>query len=187
MSRTEEPDMRVAGPAPGAVPRLAELLRVARRPVFIAGRDARPTGTRNALIQLAAFSGSLLATSAAARDLFDGEPWSIDVSGGSSARLADDLIRTADLVVGWGMSHDARTLRHGAPLSAEATVVRIDQNADVFGDYAPVDVILVGDVRSIAEATVDALRSHPRTTLSWRTPELRRDLARRQLALAPQT
>jgi thiamine pyrophosphate-dependent acetolactate synthase large subunit-like protein len=107
---------REAGPgeflpsaAPSAPPvdddgvrRLAGALRAARRPVFVAGRGSRGPGCRAALEDLAARSGALLATSAVAKGLFVGSPWSLDVSGGFASPQAAELITGADLVVGWG-------------------------------------------------------------------------------------
>ena len=56
------------------------------------------------LERLADACGALLATSAAAKGLFRGRPWDLDVSGGFATPLAAELIRGADLVVGWGCS-----------------------------------------------------------------------------------
>ncbi|HYX94154.1 MAG TPA: thiamine pyrophosphate-binding protein, partial [Geodermatophilus sp.] len=79
---------------PGAaeVDRLVAALRSARRPVFVAGRGARGAGARAALEALADRCGALLATSAVARGLFRGSPWSLGVSGGFASPLAAELI-----------------------------------------------------------------------------------------------
>src|SRR5690606_22354119 len=60
--------------------RLTEAVRAARRPVFVAGRGGRASGAREALVALADACGALLATSAVAKGLFHGHPWSLDVS-----------------------------------------------------------------------------------------------------------
>ncbi|MHB1875406.1 MAG: thiamine pyrophosphate-binding protein, partial [Streptosporangiaceae bacterium] len=108
-------------PEPGAIASLADALRAARRPVFIAGRGARAAGARAALADLADRCGALLATSAAAKGLFRGSPWDLDVSGGFASPLAAELITGADLVVGWGCSLNMWTLRHGKLIGPEAT------------------------------------------------------------------
>src|SRR6266511_3783644 len=97
----------VVEPAPEAVAQLAAVLETAERPVFIAGRGARPDAARgdaarDAIAELAAASGALLATSAVAKGLFAGDPWYLDVSGGFASPLAAELITAADLVVAWG-------------------------------------------------------------------------------------
>src|SRR6266496_4384369 len=94
----------IAGGAPptDVISALAAAIASARRPVFIAGRGARICGARADLERLAAACGALMATSAAAKGLFRGSPWDLDVSGGFASPLAAELIHGADLVVGWG-------------------------------------------------------------------------------------
>src|SRR5690606_10236465 len=93
-----------ASPDGADVQALAEALQQAERPVFIAGRGARSDRARTALEELADTCGALLATSAVAKGLFRDHPWSLHVSGGFASPSAADLIRGADLVVGWGAS-----------------------------------------------------------------------------------
>jgi thiamine pyrophosphate-dependent acetolactate synthase large subunit-like protein len=159
------------------VERLADLLRSAERPVFIAGRGARLSGARDILIELGELSGALLATSAVARGLFAGHEWSIDVSGGFASPLAAELVGSADLVVGWGASLNVWTLRNGELLAPGATVVQVDDEVDAIGTHVRIDHGVVGDVRSTATATVELLRSRPRSSPAWRTPELRERIA----------
>src|SRR5690606_27860297 len=109
------PAPSTASPRPvaeDAVERLAAALRAARRPVFVAGRGARSAAAREALAVLAERCGALLATSAVAKGLFRGHPWSLDVAGGFSSPLAAELIAGADLVVGWGCALNMWTMRH---------------------------------------------------------------------------
>lgn len=160
------PALKAARPDPDAVERLADLLRAAQRPVFIAGRGARLADARQALVDLAEQSDALLATSAVARGLFAGHPWSIDVSGGFASPLTAELVRSADLVVGWGASLNVWTLRNGELVAPDATVVQVDENAEAIGTHVRVDLGLVGDVRSTADATIAALGSRPRTAPS---------------------
>ena len=144
-------------PDPDDVRRLAAALRTARRPVFVAGRGARGRGCRAALEALAERCGALLATSAVARGLFAGSPWSLDVSGGFSSPLAAELIGGADLVVGWGCALNMWTMRHGRLVADGAQVVQIDLDADALGAHRPLDLGVVGDVRATAEAVGAAL------------------------------
>ncbi|HLM03781.1 MAG TPA: thiamine pyrophosphate-binding protein [Blastococcus sp.] len=171
------PELDAVGPGARSVERLADLLRSAERPVFIAGRGARLAGARDALAELGELGGALLATSAVARGLFAGHEWSIDVSGGFSSPLSAELISSADLVVGWGASLNVWTLRNGELVAPGATVVQVDEDAEAIGRHLPVDLGVVGDVRSTAEATAEVLRSRPRSSPSWRTPELRQRIA----------
>ncbi len=133
-------------PAPPAVARLADAIGGARRPVFIAGRGARLAGARADLERLADACGALLATSAAAKGLFRGNPWDLDVSGGFASPLAAELIRGADLLVGWGCALNMWTMRHGALVGPGATVAQVDIDRDALGAHRPVDIKVTGDV-----------------------------------------
>ncbi|HEX6857275.1 MAG TPA: thiamine pyrophosphate-binding protein [Streptosporangiaceae bacterium] len=154
----------IAGGAPPAetVEQLAAALARARRPVFIAGRGARHGAAGHsaagpALARLAAGCGALLATSAAAKGLFRGSPWDLDVSGGFATPLAAELIRDADLVVGWGCALNMWTLRHGQLIGPDATVVQVDHERSALGAHRPVDLAVLGDCAATAEAAEVAL------------------------------
>ena len=131
---------------PGAadVAALAELLSRSQRPVFIAGRGAR--AARAELEALADACGALLATSAVAKGLFHGNPWSLDVSGGFASPLAAELITAADLIIGWGCALNMWTMRHGKLIGPGATVVQVDLDESALGAQRPIDLGVVGDV-----------------------------------------
>ncbi|HEX6931225.1 MAG TPA: thiamine pyrophosphate-binding protein [Streptosporangiaceae bacterium] len=135
---------------PEAAARLADALRAARRPVFIAGRGARNAGARADLEHLADSCGALLATSAAAKGLFRGSPWDLDISGGFASPLAAELIKDADLIVGWGCSLNMWTMRHGALITPGTVVVQVDDEPDAIGGHRPVNLGVLGDVAAIA-------------------------------------
>ncbi len=142
-------------PAPEAVTALAGLLREARRPVFIAGRGAR--GQAAELERLADACGALLATSAVAKGLFHGSPWSLDVSGGFASPLAAELISEADVIVGWGCSLNMWTMRHGRLIGPQATLVQVDDDPAAIGAHRPVHLGVPGDVAQTARAVAGAL------------------------------
>jgi thiamine pyrophosphate-dependent acetolactate synthase large subunit-like protein len=164
-----------APPSPDAraVERLVEALRRAERPVFVAGRGAR--GSRQALEELADRCGALLATSAVARGLFHGSPWSLDVSGGFSSPLVAELISSADLVVGWGCALNMWTMRHGRLVGPDATVVQVDVEEEALGAHRPIDLGVVGDVGLTAHAALAATA----TQQGYRTDEVREAIAAR--------
>jgi acetolactate synthase I/II/III large subunit len=147
-------------PAAEAVTALAEVLRGARRPVFIAGRGAR--GRAAELERLADACGALLATSAVAKGLFHGSPWNLDVSGGFATPLAAELIGDADVIVGWGCSLNMWTTRHGKLISPQATLVQVDDDPAAIGAHRPVHLGVPGDVAETARAAADALAGQGR-------------------------
>src|SRR4051794_22108161 len=160
-------------PDPDDVARLADALRTARRPVFVAGRGARGKGCRAALERLADRCGALLGTSAVAKGLFAGSPWSLDISGGFASPLAADVIGGADLIVGWGCTLNMWTMRHGRLIAPGATVVQVDLDADALGSQRELSFGVHGDVRQVAEAVAADVPEQP----GYRSRELRVDLA----------
>jgi len=154
---------------------LVDALAAARWPVFIAGRGAARRGpaARTAIATLAERRGALLAVSAAARGLFAGDPWYLDVSGGFATPLAAELIAGADLVVAWGSTLNMWTTRHGRLIPAGATVAQVDTDPSALGRHREVDVPVTGDVAEVARACAAALGQHA----GWRTPALRARIA----------
>jgi len=153
-------------PAAGPAGQLAALLAGAVRPVFLAGRGARSGSARAALERLADSCGALLATSAAAKGLFRGSPWDLDVSGGFASPLAAELIGAADVLVGWGCSLNMWTTRHGHLVGQDTTVVQVDCESDAIGRHRPPHLGVVGDVTLTADAVATLLASEPRAPLA---------------------
>jgi thiamine pyrophosphate-dependent acetolactate synthase large subunit-like protein len=158
---------------------LADLIRRASRPVFVAGRGSRDARCREALESLADASGALLATSAVAKGLFHDNPWSLDVSGGFASPLAAELIVGANLIVGWGCALNMWTMRHGALVGRDATVVQVDLDRNALGAHRPIDLGVVGDVAVAARAVADRLATNPLGRHGYRSESVREQLRRR--------
>jgi len=163
----------VVPPREADVAALAASLKAAERPVFIAGRGARLADAGEPLRALAERSGALSATSAAARGLFLGDPFDLDVSGGFSTPLAAQLIHDADLVVGWGCALNMWTLRHGTLIGREARVVQVDIEAEALGRHRRVDLGVVGDAAETARQVADRVTAK----IGYRTPTVERRIA----------
>jgi thiamine pyrophosphate-dependent acetolactate synthase large subunit-like protein len=179
----EVDDLSVSAPVPGPDPMvpsdhdltlLVEALEKAQRPVFVAGRGSRGQGCRQALEGLAGATGALLATSAVAKGLFNGNDWSLDVSGGFSSPLAAELIKGADLIVGWGCALNMWTMRHGRLIAEGTTVIQVDDDPDAIGAHRPGAQGVVGDVRATAEAASDRVGE---PSPGYRSEDLRRRIA----------
>jgi acetolactate synthase I/II/III large subunit len=151
-----------AAPAERQAKALASAIAGASRPVFLAGRGAREPEAKAALERLAGDCGALLATSAAARGLFRGSPWDLDVSGGFASPLAAELITDADLLVAWGCSLNMWTTRHGSLVGPATTVAQVDIDADAIGAHRRVHLGVVGDVAKTAAAVATLLHREPR-------------------------
>jgi acetolactate synthase I/II/III large subunit len=172
-----QPGADPVAPTDRDLERLAAALERSRRPVFVAGRGAREPGTRNVLEALADQHGALLATSAVAKGLFNGSPWSLDVSGGFASPLAAELITGADLIVGWGCALNMWTMRHGRLIGPDATVAQVDDDAEALGVHRDVAVGVVGDVRTTASALLESAGPSVRSSTGYRTDELRMRIA----------
>jgi thiamine pyrophosphate-dependent acetolactate synthase large subunit-like protein len=173
---------RPAVPSPPDVPideagvgRLVDALAASRRPVFIAGRGAR--GSRDALERLAERAGALVATSAVANGLFEGNPWSLGISGGFATPLAGELIRAADLVVGWGCALNMWTTSHGALFGPDVSLVQVDVEREALGRNRPISLGVVGDVTATAHAAAASLRS--RVDSGYRSADVAEQIAHR--------
>jgi thiamine pyrophosphate-dependent acetolactate synthase large subunit-like protein len=169
------PPLRPGAPAMESVTELAAALAAAQRPVFVAGRGARVAGARADLERLADACGALLSTSAAAKGLFRGSPWDLDVSGGFATPLAAELITAADLIVGWGCSLNMWTMRHGRLIGPGATVAQVDDDVSAIGAHRPVDLGVVGDVALTCRAVRAELAGRP--SAGYRSPGLRERIA----------
>ena len=116
--------------------------------------------------------GALLAVSAAARGLFAGDPWYLDVSGGFATPLAAELIAQADLIVAWGSTLNMWTTRHGRLISAGTVVAQVDLNAAALGVNRTVDLAVCGELASVAGGCLDELARRDVTASGWRSPAL---------------
>jgi thiamine pyrophosphate-dependent acetolactate synthase large subunit-like protein len=159
-------------PDPADVERLADAVRAARRPVFVAGRGARSCGAE--LREVAERAGALLAESAVAKDLFRDEEWSLGVSGGFASPPAAALIADADLIVGWGCALNMWTMRHGKLVADGATVVQVDDTADALGAHRTLAFGVLGDVGVTATALSGRLAAGRE---GYRTEAVRRRLS----------
>ncbi|HKN98160.1 MAG TPA: thiamine pyrophosphate-binding protein [Pseudonocardiaceae bacterium] len=163
-------------PDPERVGQLADLVLAARRPVFIAGRGGRPAGER--LRQVAQRCGALLATSAVANGLFHGDEWALGISGGFASPLAEELIRDADLIVGWGCALNNWTTRQGKLIGSDTKLVQVDVESAALGAHRPIHLGVLGDtVATATDLLAELGRRAPRPDPGYRTDDVRSRIA----------
>ncbi|MEU7630974.1 thiamine pyrophosphate-binding protein [Nocardia sp. NPDC049220] len=155
--------------------RLTDLLRNSERPVFVAGRGARRYAADLRL--LAASTGALLATSAVANGLFHDDPWSIGISGGFATPLAAELIRDADVLIGWGCALNMWTMRHGRLIGDDTTVVQVDNDVSALGAHRNVSIEILGDVGETARAVTAAWKRESAESNRYRIDDVRARIA----------
>lgn len=164
-------NLRVPTPSVAAedVAELAKMLAGADRPVIIGGRGARVA--KHDLRLLAAATGALLIASGGARGVFEGDEWALDVVGGFATDEAAELVRGADLIVGFGVALNDWTTRGGTLLD-RATLVQVDDRVDAIGKHRLVDLGIVGDTGAVARAALAALAGSGTTNVGYRTPDV---------------
>ncbi|MGO4587399.1 thiamine pyrophosphate-binding protein [Paenarthrobacter sp. 2TAF44] len=157
-------------PDTSAVNQLVELISNAKRPVFVAGRGGR--GARDSILALARHAGALVATSAVANGLFNGDSHNLGISGGFSSPLTAELITSADLIIGWGCTLNMWTMRHGRLISAGTKVVQIDVEDSSLGANRQITLGVLGDSALTAEDALDVLRTiQPAPAEKYRTEQ----------------
>jgi acetolactate synthase I/II/III large subunit len=119
-----------------------------------------------------------VATSAVARGLFQGSPWSLDVSGGFASPLTAELMHSADVLVGFGCALNMWTMRHGHLIGPGAAVVQVDVEAEAIGRLRPVRLGVVGDSAATAAAVTVALGRRPGAAKGDRQADLQARIAR---------
>jgi thiamine pyrophosphate-dependent acetolactate synthase large subunit-like protein len=162
-------------PAPETVAHVADALARAKRPVFLAGRGARKSKAE--LGDLAERAGALLATSAVARGLFNGDPFNLDVSGGFATPAAAGLIGDADLIIAWGCALSMWTTKHGTLINPNATVIQVDANPGALGVHHGIALGIPSDVATAARALITELDRRGQHARGYRTPEVAKRLA----------
>lgn len=155
---------------------VADKLAQARRPVIVAGRGAIFSGAKQAIDQLGARTGALLATTLLAKGFFDGHPYDVGIAGSFSSATTEKLLAEADLVLGIGASLNFFTTE-GGMLFPGAEVIRVDtkQFAPAIG-FTP-GTYLQGDAKATAEALVAALDARKVRNEGFRTAATRDALA----------
>jgi acetolactate synthase-1/2/3 large subunit len=119
---------RMETPSQEALAPVIEKLIAAERPVIIAGRGARASGARDAIIELADRVGALLATSLQGKGYFAGHPWDVGIAGAFASAPSEQLLAEADFVLGVGAELGYYTTEGGL-LFPSAEVARIDIKA----------------------------------------------------------
>lgn len=163
-----------AVPSSADLERLIEAISASRRPVFVAGRGGR--SAKQQIAQLAEATGALVATSAVAKGLFNGDEFNLGISGGFSSPLTAELISDADLILAFGCALNMWTMRHGKLIGDQTVVAQIDVDDFALGAHRPVDIPVLGSSAGVASALLNAYAGKERT--GYRTPQVRQRIAK---------
>jgi acetolactate synthase-1/2/3 large subunit len=149
----------VVAPDPAAIRAAIELLRVAERPLIIAGGGVNRSGAGAALAEFAALAG--VPVMAAFRRL-DAFPADHELALGSLSFGTPPAMRTrakdADVVLAIGTRlAELTTLGYAIP-SAGARLIQIDIAPDDLGKSFPAEIAIVSDARAAVLALLEAAR-----------------------------
>jgi thiamine pyrophosphate-dependent acetolactate synthase large subunit-like protein len=165
-------------PDPRVIVALADALQHAQRPLILGGRGAVIADAEAALTALAERTGALLATSVCGHGLFAGSPWSLGISGGFSSPIADELIAQSDCIVAFGASLTQWTTKKGKLIEPDAVIAQIDVEAGKLGYQMPIQIAVLGDAKTTAEALLAELDRRGMKARSGRHTEAIRELIR---------
>ena len=168
-------------PAPQAasqaeIEKVVDELLAAERPVIVAGRGAKISGARDAIVQAADRAGALLATSLQAKGLFQGHAYDIGIAGSFASRPTEELFAQADYVLGFGAELGYYT-SEGGLLFPSAKVTRIDHLAATPGIGIVPGRYVRGDAKLSAQEIAASLERRKSQREGFRNAETRKTLA----------
>ncbi|MFI1371396.1 3D-(3,5/4)-trihydroxycyclohexane-1,2-dione acylhydrolase (decyclizing) [Streptomyces longwoodensis] len=152
--------VRRPGADPTELARAVELLRAARRPLVVAGGGVHHSRAEEALAAFAGATGIPVASTQAGKgSLRYDHPQDVGAIGHTGTATADELARTADLVIGVGTRWTDFTTASGT-LFAHPDVRFLNLNIASFDGHKLAGTPLVADARSGLEALTEALLVH---------------------------
>ncbi|HST38919.1 MAG TPA: thiamine pyrophosphate-binding protein, partial [Conexibacter sp.] len=147
---------------------VATLLAGAARPVLLAGNGARMAGAADALVALAERLDAPVAVTAMGRGAFpETHPLFAGVAGFMSDRadgsgaVANEVLRTTDVLLVLGSALDGVTTDGGRLPGADATIVRVDVDPEQPARSRRPELVVQGDAAAVAAGLLDALGAAP--------------------------
>ena len=137
------------------LPRAAQLINQAERPVIIAGHGVLASHAWNELKEFSEKTqipviNTLLGLSSFPRE----HPLSLGMLGMHGMYWANIAVDRADLIIGVGIRFDDRITGRPGTFAPNAKVIHVDIEASQIGRNVPVDVGLVGDARVVLESLI---------------------------------
>lgn len=165
------PEPQALRPDDDALDQALGILGSARRPLILAGRGAVLSGAGPALATLADLLGAPLATTASAKDMFNGHPYNLGIMGNYGLPWALDVMAKADCVAAFGAGLNRNTTVGGDLIRGRA-LIHCDVDPSTVTPYSPTAVSVLGDAKATAEAMVEQLREAGLEPQSFRTSQL---------------
>ncbi|WNI31850.1 3D-(3,5/4)-trihydroxycyclohexane-1,2-dione acylhydrolase (decyclizing) [Streptomyces sp. ITFR-6] len=154
--------VRRPAPDPQELDRAAAAVRAARRPLVVAGGGVHHSAAEEALAAFAAATAIPVATTQAGKgSLRHDHPADVGGIGHTGTATADELARSADLVIGVGTRYSDFTTA-SATLFADPDVRFLNLNITGFDAHKLGALPLVADARTALEALTEALAGEHR-------------------------
>jgi acetolactate synthase I/II/III large subunit len=143
----------------------ARLINEASRPVIYAGGGIMNSGASRALRELAELTGIPTVTTLMGRGaLPDGHPLCLGMPGMHGNYTAVTSMQKADLLVTLGARFDDRVTGKVSTFAPDAKIIHVDIDPAELGKVRFADVPIVGDVRTVIEELIKAVKAeHART------------------------
>jgi 3D-(3,5/4)-trihydroxycyclohexane-1,2-dione acylhydrolase (decyclizing) len=152
--------VRRPGPDPAELLDAVHTIRAARRPLVVAGGGVHHSRAEEALAEFARTTGIPVASTQAGKgSLRHDHPQDVGGIGHTGTAAADELARTADLVIGVGTRYTDFTTASGT-LFAHPDVRFLNLNIAPFDAHKLAGQPLVADARSGLQELTGALRLH---------------------------
>ncbi|MFJ5529113.1 3D-(3,5/4)-trihydroxycyclohexane-1,2-dione acylhydrolase (decyclizing) [Streptomyces sp. NPDC093261] len=152
--------VRRPGPDPVELADAVQAVRTARRPLLVAGGGVHHSRAEEALAEFAEVTGIPVASTQAGKgSLRWDHPQDMGGIGHTGTAAADELARTADLVIGAGTRYTDFTTGSGTLFSGDG-VRFLNLNIAPFDGHKLAGLPLVADARSGLEELTEALRLH---------------------------
>ena len=154
-----------SAPDPAEVPKVAEALLNARRPVLYAGQAIHYGRAWKQLRELAELLGAPVATTLAGKSAFpENHPLALGSGGASFSKQAYHFIENADLIFGVGVSFTATPF--GLTMPKGKRYIHATWDAAEINKNVPTELALVGDMDLVLDALLaeikDRLKGKPR-------------------------
>jgi len=153
----------------------ARVIQEAQRPVIYAGGGILKAGASKALRELAEVTGIPVVTTLMGRGgIPDEHPLCLGMPGMHGNYTAVTSMQRSDLLIALGARFDDRVTGKVATFAPHAKVIHVDIDPAELGKVRHADVPIVGDVRSVIEELIKAVRAehakHERPDISqWMT------------------
>jgi len=153
----------------------ARVIQEAQRPVIYAGGGVLKAGASKALRELAEVTGIPVVTTLMGRGgIPDEHPLCLGMPGMHGNYTAVTSMQRSDLLIALGARFDDRVTGKVSTFAPHAKVVHVDIDPAELGKVRHADVPIVGDVRSVIEELIKAVRAehakHERPDISqWMT------------------